>query len=77
MTAGARQLAAAALAGAADHDTFELVRVSVERHPELVERFQIDEVPTICVVEGRKLRKRIVSPRGCRQLEEELAKWLR
>ena len=60
-----------------NHDTFELVRVSIDRHPELVERFQVDEVPTICVVEGRKLRKRIVSPRGCRQLEEELAEWLR
>ena len=60
-----------------NHDTFELVRVSVEQHPELVERFQITEVPTICVVEARKLRKRIVCPRGCRQLEEELAEWLR
>ena len=28
------------------------------------------EVPTICVVEDRKLRCRIVAPRGCRELEQ-------
>jgi thioredoxin-like negative regulator of GroEL len=60
-----------------NHETFELVRVSVERHPELAARFQVTEFPTICIVEGRKLRKRVVNPRGCRQLEAELAEWLR
>jgi Thioredoxin len=60
-----------------NHETFELVRVSVERHPELAARFEVTELPTICIVEGRKLRKRIVDPRGCRQLEGELAAWLR
>lgn len=60
-----------------NHETFELVRVSVERHPELAARFRVTELPTICIVEGRKLRKRIVAPRGCRQLEGELAEWLR
>jgi thioredoxin-like negative regulator of GroEL len=62
-----------------NHETFELVRVSVERHPELAARFEVTESPTICIVEGRRLRKRIVDPRGCRQLESEraLAEWLR
>jgi thioredoxin-like negative regulator of GroEL len=59
-----------------NHDTFELVRVSVERRPDLAEKFHVDEVPTICVVEGRKLRLRIVAPRGCRDLERELEPWL-
>ncbi|HJQ74308.1 MAG TPA: thioredoxin family protein [Gaiellaceae bacterium] len=60
-----------------NHDTFDLVRVSIDRRPDLAEKFQIGEVPTICVVEGRKLRRRIVSPRGCRELEKELEPWLR
>jgi CheY-like chemotaxis protein len=60
-----------------NHETFELVRVSVERHPELAERFAVTELPTICIVEGRRLRKRIIDPRGGRQLEAELAEWLR
>jgi thioredoxin-like negative regulator of GroEL len=60
-----------------NHDTFDLVRVSVDRRPDLAEKFRIAEVPTICVVEGRKLRRTIVAPRGCRELEQELEPWLR
>jgi thioredoxin-like negative regulator of GroEL len=60
-----------------NHDTFDLVRVSVERRPDLAEKFLVHDVPTVCVVEGRKLRRRIVAPRGCRELEEQLEPWLR
>ena len=59
-----------------NHETFELVRVSVERRPDLAEKFHVAQVPTICVVERRKLRRTIVAPRGCRELEEELEPWL-
>jgi thioredoxin-like negative regulator of GroEL len=59
-----------------NHDTFDLVRVSVERRPDLAEKFRVEEVPTICVVDGRKLKRRIVAPRGCRELEEQLEPWL-
>ncbi|HKO26777.1 MAG TPA: thioredoxin family protein [Solirubrobacteraceae bacterium] len=59
-----------------NHDTFDVVRVSVERRPDLAERFGIETVPTLCVVEGRRLRKRIAEPRGSRELERELAQWL-
>ena len=60
-----------------NHDTFELVRVSVDGRPDLAEKFGIEQVPTICVVEDRKLRRTIVAPRGCRELERELEPWLR
>lgn len=60
-----------------NHDTFDLVRVSVDRRPDLAEKFRIETVPTICVIEGQKLRRRIVAPRGCRELELELEPWLR
>ena len=59
-----------------NHDTFEVLRVSVEQRPDLAERFGVEAVPTLCVVEGRRLRKRIAAPRGCRELERELAPWL-
>jgi thioredoxin-like negative regulator of GroEL len=60
-----------------NHETFDLVRVSIERRPDLAEKLRIEQVPTICVVEGRKLRRTIVAPRGCRELEQELEPWLR
>ena len=59
-----------------NHDTFELVRVSVEQRPDLAERFRVAAIPTLCVVEDRRLRKRIPAPRGCRELAQELAHWL-
>ena len=60
-----------------NHDTFDLVRVSIDRRPDLAEKFRIEDVPTICVVDGRKLKRRIVAPRGCRELEQKLEPWLR
>jgi len=60
-----------------NHATFDLVRVSVDRRPDLAEKFRVDKVPTICVVEERKLRRTIVAPQGCRELERELEPWLR
>ena len=60
-----------------NHDTFQLARVAVDQRPDLAAKWRIEEVPTICVVEDRKLRKRIVAPRGCRELESELDQWLR
>lgn len=59
-----------------NHDTFELVRISVDEHPGLVQRFRIETLPTLCVVEGKRLQRRIVAPRGCRQLAQELEPWL-
>ena len=60
-----------------NHDTFDLVRVSVELRPDLAQKFRIEQIPAICVVEGRKLRRTVVAPRGCRELERALEPWLR
>ena len=59
-----------------NHDTFELVRVSVDKRPDLAEKFRVEQVPTICVVEGRKLLRTVVAPRGCQELERALEPWL-
>jgi thioredoxin-like negative regulator of GroEL len=60
-----------------NHETFELVRVSVDSRPELARRFHVDTVPTVVVVEGRRVRRRIVAPAGCVDLDEALRPWLR
>jgi hypothetical protein len=59
-----------------NHDTFELHRVSVDRHPELAKRYGVESVPAICVVENRRIKRRIVAPSGCAELERELQPWL-
>lgn len=60
-----------------NHDTFELVRVNADRRPDLATRFQVSELPTLVVIEGRRTVRRIVAPRGSRDLQRELANWLR
>jgi thioredoxin-like negative regulator of GroEL len=60
-----------------NHETFKLVRVCADDKPELVEHFRVSEVPTIFVVEARRVRARIVQPKGRRELEEALQPWLR
>ena len=60
-----------------NHDTFRLVRVRADLHPELVEHFRVDELPTIFVVHDRRVRARIAAPKGRRELDEALKPWLR
>lgn len=59
-----------------NHDTFDVLQVSVDERRDLADRFRIEEVPTIVVLQGRRVRKRIVSPNGCRELERGLSSWL-
>jgi len=60
-----------------NHGTFRLYRVDETVRPDLAERFGVDEVPTLVVVEGRTVHARLVRPRGCREIEAFLAPWLR
>jgi thioredoxin-like negative regulator of GroEL len=60
-----------------NHESFELLHVDVDEHAELAERFRVDDVPTIVVVEDKRVRGRLVSPRGCREIKQLLAPWLR
>ena len=59
-----------------NHGTFRLYRVAQEERPDLVERFEVDEMPTLVVVEGHTVRGRLERPRGCRDIEAFLAPWL-
>jgi hypothetical protein len=51
--------------------------VAREEHDEVFERFGIDDVPTLVVVEDKAVRGRLVRPRSCREIEQFLAPWLK
>ena len=59
-----------------NHGTFKLYRVAKEERPDLIERFGVDQIPTLVVVEGKAVRGRLERPRGCRDIESFLAPWL-
>ena len=62
-----------------NHDTFRLYRVDIEEKPELAKQFEIEELPTLLVIEGRQVRARLELAKGRvpPQLDEFLAPWLR
>jgi thioredoxin-like negative regulator of GroEL len=60
-----------------NHRTFRLTRVDVDEQAEVAERFRVDRVPTLVVIEGKRVRARLVAPPGCREIEELLRPWLR
>jgi thioredoxin-like negative regulator of GroEL len=70
-------LLAAVLQRCKNHDTFEVVRVSVDERPDLADRFRVDAVPTLLVVEERQIRTRVVQPRSAVELMNRLGPWLR
>jgi thioredoxin-like negative regulator of GroEL len=59
-----------------NHGTFNVVRVAEEERPDLLERFKIETVPTLVVVENKVVAARLERPRGCRDIEGFLAPWL-
>lgn len=60
-----------------NHESFRLLHVEVGENAELAARFLVADVPTIVVVEGKRVQARLASPRGCRDIEQLLAPWLR
>lgn len=60
-----------------NHETFRLRRLSAEERPDLVERFRVDTLPTLLVVEDKVVRARLENPRGCREIAAFLEPWLK
>ena len=60
-----------------NHDTFRIYSIETESQPELVDRFGIGSIPTLVVVENKCVRGSLPNPRGCREIEQFLAPWLR
>jgi thioredoxin-like negative regulator of GroEL len=59
-----------------NHDTFRIYRVPVEERPDLHKRHKIERLPTLAVIEDKKVVGRLEQPRACRQIERFLAPWL-
>ena len=59
-----------------NHDTFRFYSIAREERPDLVEKFRVDALPTLIVVENKQVRARLEVPRGCRDIERFLAPWL-
>ena len=59
-----------------NHGTFRVYRVEREGRPDLLERFNIERVPTLVVVDDSRVTARLVVPRGCKDIEAFLAPWL-
>ena len=53
-----------------------LAKIDTEAQPALAARFGIDEVPSLVVVEDRRVQGRLMHPRGCRDIETMLSPWL-
>ena len=60
-----------------NHETFLLQRIEEAERPDLHDRFGIDTVPTLVVIEGNRLKGRLVAPGGAAAIERFLAPWLR
>ena len=59
-----------------NHRTFALQRVNCDKHPELVERYAVTQMPTLIVIEGRRVLGRLEGSCGCRKIEKLLEPWL-
>jgi thioredoxin-like negative regulator of GroEL len=59
-----------------NHGTFKVLRVAQQERSDLIDRFEITDLPTLVVVEGKSVQARLVKPRGCRDIEGFLAPWL-
>lgn len=59
-----------------NHESFDLRRIDADRHGELANGLAIDVVPSLVVVENKRVRARLSSPRGCAEISRALAPWL-
>jgi thioredoxin-like negative regulator of GroEL len=59
-----------------NHDTFRIYRIDVTEQPDLATKFAIGAVPTLVVVEEKRVKGRFEHPRGSRELTHFLQPWL-
>ena len=60
-----------------NHETFSLVRVDVDAHPNLGERFEITSTPTLLVIAEGRVCARLSELHGCREIAKVLQPWLK
>lgn len=69
-------LLAQALQRNKNHSAFDIRRIDVTRHPQVAARFRVETIPVLCVVEGRRIVRRIVAPRATPEIRRALGPWL-
>jgi thioredoxin 1 len=60
-----------------NHETFSIVRVDVDAHPNLAEKFEITSTPTLLVVADGGVQARLSELNGCREITRVLQPWLK
>jgi len=60
-----------------NHRTFIVHPIDVEERPDLAERFRINAVPTLLVVDEQRVQGRLERPKGCHAIEAMLRPWLK
>jgi thioredoxin-like negative regulator of GroEL len=60
----------------ANHDTFRLHRIDVDEQPALAHRFRVEALPTLLVIDNRRVHVRLEGPKSCREIQAALARWL-
>src|SRR3954452_21703883 len=53
-----------------NHGTFALVQVDADERPDLVEKFRVEEIPTLLVVADKRVQGRLAIPKGCHDIED-------
>jgi thioredoxin-like negative regulator of GroEL len=60
-----------------NHQAFRRYTIDVESQPHLAERFHVNVVPTILVIDDRKVVRRIEGRVSVPELRRQLSPWLR
>jgi thioredoxin-like negative regulator of GroEL len=60
-----------------NHNSFVIHRIDASQRSDLAERFRVTDTPAILVVAGGRVRARIVRPKGCEPIREQLQAWMR
>ncbi len=56
--------------------TFSLERINCDKHPELVERYAVKQMPTLIVIESGRVLGRLEGSCGCGEIQKLLEPWL-
>jgi ANTAR domain/Thioredoxin len=59
-----------------NHLKIKLVTVDAQARPELIERFQIECLPTLVLVQNKTVKARLERPRGTHEIKAMLVPWL-
>lgn len=59
-----------------EQEKIDIVKVNVDEHPELAQRYQITSIPNMKVFQGGEVVKDIIGAKPKAALEADLAQWL-